>query len=171
MNPQDNREYALTREMADEPEPRVAPARQGMGLLLSDHHHRLELKGRDMVACAYTDDPLGLLSSWGELETELLDHMAAEEEVILPGYAAHAPGDADRIFDEHTRIRALITLIGVDIELHAIRAERLQRLVDTLGAHSASEDAAMYPWATDNIALVAQQLLFKRISRWFARVS
>lgn len=155
--------------MVNEPEREVLPARHGLGLLLSDHHHRLELKCRDMLRCAYTDDPRRLDSAWGELEAELLDHMAAEEEVILPSYATHAPEDARRIRDDHTRIRSLVTPISVDVELHEVRVERLHRLVEALEAHSASEDAAMYPWAAHNIALVSQRLLFTRIGRWLAR--
>ena len=153
----------------NEPEREVPPARHGLDLLLSDHHHRLEVKCRDMLAWAYTDDRRGLASAWGELEGELLDHMAAEEEVILPTYATHAPSDAHRIREDHTRIRSLVTPIGVDVELHEIRVERLHRLVEALEAHSASEDAAMYPWAADHIGLVAQRLLFTRIGRSLAR--
>jgi hemerythrin superfamily protein len=155
--------------VVDEPRPDVLPARHGLGLLLSDHHHRLEAKCRDMLGWAYTDDTRSLYSAWGELEAELLDHMAAEEEVILPTYATHAPEDARRIRDDHVRIRSLVTPLGIDVELHEARVERLHRLVDALAAHSASEDAEMYPWAADNIALVAQRLLFARIGRWFAR--
>ena len=144
-------------------------ARHGPGTLLSDHHHRLERKCRDMLGWAYTDDARDLGSAWEDLEAELLDHMAAEEEVILPSYAMHAPEDAHRIRDEHARIRSLVTPIGIDVELHEIRVARLRRLVEALEAHSASEDAAMYPWAAQHIPLVGERLLSARIERWCAR--
>lgn len=150
MNPHDDRTYVDLTEL------RATRARLRCPL---------EVKARDMLSRAYPDDPQDLLSDWVALETALLDHMAAEEEVVLPGYAARAPRDAERIFDEHTLIRALVTLTGVDIELHAIRTERLQRLVDTLHDHSASEDRGMYPWATANLALATRHVLFQRIGR------
>lgn len=139
------------------------------GTLLSDQHHRLERKCRDMIGWAYTDDARDLGSAWEDLEAELLDHMAAEEEVIIPSYAMQAPQDASRIRDEHAQIRSLLTPIGIDVELHQIRVARLRRLVETLESHSASEDAAMYPWASEHIPLVGERLLSARIERWCAR--
>lgn len=145
------------------------PSAERPGGLLSDYHHRLELKCRFMLGAAYADDPRGLGTAWNELESELLDHMAAEEDVILPGYATYAPEDAHRIRAEHARIRSLVTPIGVDVDLHEVHVARLRLLVDALEAHSASEDAAMYPWAAEHIVLASERLLSARIEHWVAR--
>jgi len=153
----------------NETQPGPPPPRRGSELLLSDHHHRLEATCRDLLARAHTDDPRALALSWIEVEAELLDHMAAEEELILPAYAVHAPEDARRIRAAHLRIQELVTPIGVDVELHEVRLARLRQLVELLEAHSASEDAAMYPWAVRNLALVRQRMLYVRIGRWLAR--
>lgn len=150
-------------------DPDVLPPRRGLGLLLPDHHRRIEAMCRDLLAWAYADDSRELTARWCELEAELLDHIAAEEEIILPSYAAHAPADAKRIQDDHARLREFVTPTGVDVELHQIRAARLRRLVEALEAHAAFEDATMYPWAQRNLPLVTQRLLFGRISRWFGR--
>ena len=56
-------------------------------MLLPDHHRRLEAKCREMRASAYSDDTRDLVAAWCELEAELVDHLAVEEEVILPVYA------------------------------------------------------------------------------------
>ncbi len=143
--------------------------RRGLQLLLPDHHRRLEAKCRDLLASAYTDNTRELIAHWCELETELIDHIAAEEEVILPGYAEHAPTNAKRILGDHARIRELLTPIGVEVELHETRAARLRLLVEALDAHALLEDTTMYPWARDNLTLVAQRLLFTRIVRWLHR--
>jgi len=152
-----------------ESQPDAPPARRGLNILLSDHHHRLESTCRALLGYAYTDDGRALTLSWNEVEAELLDHMAAEEEVILPGYELHAPADARRVRDDHARIRALLTPIGVEVELHEIRIARLRQLVAALEAHSANEDAGMYPWAAQHVALVSQRMLYARISRGFER--
>ncbi len=122
-----------------------------------------------MLAWALANDSRHVIRAWAELEAELLDHMAAEEAIILPSYALHAPADARRILDDHTRFRSLLATMDIDVELHQIRAGRLRRLVEALEVHSASEDAVMYPWATEHIALVAQRLLFTQIGSWIAR--
>ncbi len=151
--------------METKPEPELPP-RRGLRLLLPDHHRRIEAKCRELLASAYADDARELVTRWCELEAELLDHIAAEEEVILPSYTEHAPGDAKRILDDHARIRELVTPIGVEVELHEMRAARLRRLVEALDAHAAHEDSVMYPWAQLNLPAVAQRLLATRIGRW-----
>src|SRR3954468_3778283 len=94
------------------------PPRRGLQLLLHDHHRRLEVKCRDMLAWAYTDDMRGLAAAWCEFVAELTDHMAAEEAVILPRYAEPAPDHAKRIRDDHARPRELLATLGVELELH-----------------------------------------------------
>ena len=138
-------------------------------MLLSDHHHRLEATLRALLESADADDARALTLSWSEVEADLLNHMAAEEEVILPRYELHAPADARRIRDDHARIRTLLTQIGLEVELHEIRLARLRQLVAALEAHSASEDAAMYPWAAQHVALVSQRMLYARISHGLER--
>jgi hypothetical protein len=143
------------------------PARRGLNLLLPDHHRHLEAKCRELLGWAYTDDPRQLAAAWCELEAEIHDHLAAEEQVMLPCYAEHAPSDARRILDDHARIRELLTPMGIEIELHATRATRLRHLADALDAHALFEDATMYPWAESNVTAIARRLLFVRVGRWF----
>lgn len=150
------------------PSSELLPARRGLQLLLPDHHRRLAAKCRELLAWAYTDDTRELAAAWRELEAELNDHIAAEEEVILPAYAQHAPDNAKQILDDHARLRELLTPIGVEIERHETRAARLRRLAEALDAHTLFEEATMYPWAQNNLTAVARRLLFIRIGRWFS---
>jgi hypothetical protein len=98
-------------------------------------------------------------------ERAVLEHLEAEEGPLLPAYAAHAPQDASAIRDEHAAIRKLLFRIGVEVELHLVRLETLQTLIDTLHAHAAREDVSMYPWAQVHLPLSAQGRLFVRIGR------
>jgi len=152
-----------------ESQPEAPSARRGLAILLSDHHHRLEATYRALLGCAYAEDTRALTLSWSEVEAELLDHMAAEEAVILPSYELHAPDDAHRIREEHARIRTLLMPIGVEVELHKIRLARLRQFVAAIEAHAASEDARMYPWAAQHVALVSQRMLYARISHGLER--
>jgi hypothetical protein len=137
-----------------------------MALLLPDHHRRLETRCRALLACAQGDDPRELIASWRELEVELLDHMAAEEESVLPSYAKHAPEDAKQLAAEHVRLREIASALGLEVELHAVRIARLEKLVAALHAHGVHEDTAMYTWAQANLGEVAQHLLIARLGRW-----
>ena len=147
------------------------PPRRRLRVLMSDHHRRMEQMCKELLACAYADDSRDLIAQWSELERELLAHIAAEEEIILPGYAHHDPADAQRIRADHEQLRQLATPIGVEIELHEARAERLRLLVAALQHHATNEDSKMYPWAAHNLPTVAQQLLVTRVSHWLNKAS
>jgi iron-sulfur cluster repair protein YtfE (RIC family) len=142
------------------------PPRRGLQLLMPDHHRRLDQMCREVLVAAYADEPRALIMRWCALELELVDHMAAEEQVILPGYAAYAPADAQKIRDDHVRIRALVAPIGVEVELHEVRIARLGTLIEALEAHTLHEDTRMYPWVANNLSSVARQLLHSRITGW-----
>ena len=43
------------------------------------------------------------------------------------------------------------------------------QLVAALETHSASEDAGMYPWAAQHVALVSQRMLYAAIGRGLER--
>jgi Hemerythrin HHE cation binding domain len=118
------------------------------------------------MAAVYADDSRQLAAAWAVLEAELESHMEAEEEVILPGFGAHAPDDAAQIRLDHARIRALLSPLGVEVELHMIRAHRLALLVEALAAHALFEDTTMYPWAEAHLPAVEQRLMLTRLSRW-----
>jgi len=139
-------------------------------LLLPDHHRRLEARCRALVESDETSDAFALRLRWFELETELLEHLSAEEVAIIPSYALEAPDDASRILAEHAQLRDLLTPIGVGPESQRQHADRVARLVDLLDRHADHEDLQMYPWAQRNLSEVTERLLFKRVCAWFGLV-
>lgn len=134
-------------------------------LLLTAHHRATEDACTALLACTYTDDPLELVGHYRSFEHALRDHVAAEEELILPAYEEHAPADAQAIRDNHAAIRKALDRIGIEVELHVVRAHSVSELVDSLRAHAAREDAAMYPWAQAHLSVASQRQLFLRIGR------
>ena len=140
-------------------------ARHSPRLLLAEHHRELERACQALLAHTYGDDPRELALQYRSFERSTLDHLAAEEELILPAYADHAPEDARAIRDEHAAIRQLLFRVGIEVELHIVRADTVKRLVDTLRTHATREDASMYPWAQDHLPLSTRRQLFVRIGR------
>lgn len=142
-----------------------AGAANGPRLLLADHHRQIEEACRALRARAYEDCPRVLMEQYRVLERAVLEHLVAEETVILPDYTRHDPEAAYAIRDEHAAIRQLLLRIGVEVELHVVRLETLQSLIDTLHAHAAREDVSMYPWAQVHLPLSTKRRLFVRIGR------
>lgn len=118
-----------------------------------------------MLGTTYQGDPRELISQYRRFERSTLEHLAAEEELILPAYADEDPGDARALYDDHVQLRQLLFRIGVEVELHVVRADTVKRMIAELSAHAAREDAAMYPWAQVHLPLTTRRQLFVRIGR------
>ena len=142
-----------------------AAAANGPRLLLGEHHRALEEAASELLARTYADEPRGLASEYRVFEREVLDHLAAEELVILPGYQAASPSDAAEIRAEHAAIRQQLFRVGLEIDLHLIRAHTVERLLAQLRAHARREDVAMYPWAQLHLPLSTKRRLFVRLGR------
>lgn len=133
--------------------------------LLVEHHRALETACQALLAHTYGDDPRELVFNYRDFERSTLEHIAAEDDLLLPAYAEHAPDDARSLRDDHVAIRQLLFRIGIDVELHIVRVDTVKQLIETLQAHAAHEDAAMYPWAQEHLPLTLQRQLFVRIGR------
>lgn len=136
-----------------------------MQRLLLKHHRALETACQALLAHTYGDDPRELVFNYRAFERSTLEHIAAEEDLLLPAYAEHAPEDARSIRDDHVAIRQLLFRVGIDVELHSVRVDTVKQLIEKLQAHAAREDAAMYPWAQEHLPLTLQRQLFVRIGR------
>jgi hypothetical protein len=137
-------------------------------ILLDDHHVRLERICTDLLSDAYADDPRALCARWREFESEIRDHMSAEEDMILPAYETVAPAEAHAIREEHRRLRDVLQRLGVEVELHQVRLRTVRELLDQLRAHADREDAAMYPWAAAHRCTLGLAALRTRIESWLA---
>lgn len=133
--------------------------------MLVEHHRVTEEACTALLARTYADDPLELVTHFRVFERALLEHIAAEEELILPEYASHAPEDAQAIRADHAAIRDALNRVGIEVELHVIRAHTVERLVASLRAHAAREDGGMYPWARENLSPSTHEELIQRVAR------
>ena len=115
--------------------------------LLRQHHHDVERACAELRRDTYGDDRLALIDAWRRFEMRMSSHMLAEEELMLAAYAKTAPDDAKAIRAEHERLRAALVPLAIEVELHLIRAETIERLLALLRAHASHEDAGLYPWA------------------------
>ena len=128
-------------------------------LLLAEHHRAMEAACTELLGHTYADEPFELVAEYRRFEREVRAHLAAEEDLLLPRYAQHAPDDARKLLDDHEELRRLLYRIGVDVELHIVRAATVDQLVARLRAHAAHEDAGLYAWAAGGLdARVRDQL-------------
>jgi hypothetical protein len=137
----------------------------GPRLLFANHHRELEAACRTLPASASTESPLALGKRYRMFEHAVLEHLSAEETLVLPDFAARAPTGARAIQIHHAAIRKLLLQLGVEVELGAVRLETVANLIDALRAHAAHEDASMYPWSEVYLTLPAKRRLSLRLGR------
>jgi hemerythrin superfamily protein len=116
--------------------------------MLSEDHRHLERLFQEIVAWAHEGEHRTLRGEWQRFERELTTHMELEEEEILPAFSHEHLAEAQAIREEHARIRAGLTELGIDLDLHCLRAERVEAFIGLLRAHAKREEALIYPWAS-----------------------
>jgi iron-sulfur cluster repair protein YtfE (RIC family) len=140
--------------MNTQEEDRIVAATEPVELLRAiepRHHERIERLLGELRHEAYGEDPRALCAAWARLDRELQAHLCDEESYILPEFARAHPDDARAILADHAELRRLVAAIGVDVELHAVRAPTIEELAERLQQHARREDAVMYPWAMSHL--------------------
>jgi len=111
--------------------------------MLAGDHDRLDRAFQAIVTRAYGGDFQQLEAEWLIFQRALLD---AEEKHLIPALAEDRPGAARILLDDHALIRAKLLELGVDLDLHCLRAERVEAFVEALRAHAGREESMFYPW-------------------------
>jgi len=127
--------------------------------LLGDDHQRLDRLFASIVAAATQGDAIELREDWSRFERALLRHLDAEDNHLLHAFRQHAPEEARALLAEHAQIREKLTELGVDLDLHALKAERVGAFVGELRAHARREEALLYPWAARQVGEEARAAL------------
>jgi hemerythrin superfamily protein len=118
-----------------------------LGSMLAGDHHRLDRAFDAIVTRAQGGDYQELETEWHRFQGELLAHLDAEERHLIPALAKDRPAAAETLLAEHRQIRDRLLELGVDLDLHCLRAERVAAFVDALRAHARREEGMFYPWA------------------------
>lgn len=131
---------------------------------LREDHRRLDEVFETLLNCVHAGEREAAREAWTAFERGLTGHMAAEEATLLPVFDQFEPEEAARVRAEHLRIRTLLDELGVALDLHALREEKVEELVAALRAHAAHEEAGLYPWADQALPEPAADALRKRLA-------
>ncbi len=146
------------------------PDRSNFRDLLVDDHERLDVMLASILELARGDSQAELIGVWGVYEDALLAHLDAEEMFLLPGLVEHDPVLGAGIGEDHAKIRSFLADVGVGLELHIVREERMLELARFLRAHAKLEEQPLYLWANQALpegyfASVSRRLV-KQLLRW-----
>ena len=119
--------------------------------VLAEHHRELDAGIERLLARVRDGDPTELRPEWSAFERALSRHLEQEETEILPGFARDDAAGARAILAEHADIRSALLDIGVNLDLHLLRAEQVESFVALLRAHAKREETALYAWAQRHV--------------------
>jgi|SRR6188508_3279055 hypothetical protein len=126
----------------------IAPQHlSSLGSVLAGDHDRLDRSFQAIVTSANGGNFQQLETEWLTFQAELLAHLDAEEKHLIPVLAKDRPAAAETLLREHAQIRGQLLELGVDLDLHYLRAERVEAFVDALRAHAHREEEMFYPWS------------------------
>jgi hemerythrin superfamily protein len=130
---------------------------------LCDDHRRLDVLLEVLLDRFHMNDAEAARAAWTELDRGLTAHIKAEETSILPLFAQHDRDEAAVIRSEHARIQSLLTELGVMLDLHALREEKVAEFIDFLRAHAAREESVLYPWAEQDLPEAPRKSALQRL--------
>lgn len=128
--------------------PETAPSPLSAEHLRQDHD-RMDRRFEDLIERAQRGSWRECDAVWTEISDELDAHMLYEEHELFPAFARSSPEAAQvaqELRAEHSIIRQLLDGLGLDIQLHLIRAVAIERFVEALRQHARRESETLYPW-------------------------
>ena len=117
--------------------------------LLNDHAeaerllHLLEQSVEGNDCCA------DLRAVWSKVEAMLLDHMRTEERFLFAHVADAHRAELEVLRAEHVLIRAALSKLGVELDLHSLRKPEVEALTAFVRRHAELENRTLYRWLAE----------------------
>lgn len=110
-------------------------------------HERLEIGARHLLECVLFGRADVVERAFNRFCIEMLAHLEAEQQYILPAFAKEHPETAKLIQDDHALVRALLATVAEQIARRGTTPDTIRTLVEALGVNGEREIAELYPWA------------------------
>lgn len=130
--------------------------------LQGEHLHHQELFDA-LLNRVHAGDAAGSQEAWTAFEQAMRAHMELEEAEILPLFERKNAEDAALVRAEHDRIRLLLSDMGMGLDLHIVREEKVNDLVQFLKRHAQYENQLLYAWASEELPEGQRQTLLDRL--------
>lgn len=121
------------------------------GDALTKDHEELDRHVAVLLTKADGGDCHDLAAEWDRFEGALLRHFDVEEHDLIPRFVLVDPKETIVLKQEHEALRRDVLALGIDADLHCLRAEEVQSFVAALRAHAAREERVLYRWAKHNV--------------------
>lgn len=130
---------------------------------LQGEHQRHKELFDTLLNRVHVGDAQGSQQAWTAFERALASHLELEEEQILPLFERKDAEEAALLRTEHDKIRGLVAELGLGLDIHTVREEKVSEFLQFLESHAKREDQLMYAWASEELPDIERQTLFDRI--------
>jgi hemerythrin len=127
---------------------------------LERQHAELDQALNDIACAAEAGDPASLLLAWSDFESCLVCHLDFEERELFPLVEPLHARALGALRGEHDRIRKLVAELGLRAELHTLRRDAVDELVELLRRHAEHEDRTLHHWLDDSAPEDTRRHLF-----------
>lgn len=76
-------------------------------------------------------------------------HMDGEERYLFDQFESSHPETIEELRADHARFRSALDELMIQTELHTLRKEHIDELVNQLRTHAAKENETLYAWADE----------------------
>ena len=96
-----------------------------------------------------------------EVDIGLSAHMEGEEKYLFVHFEKRHPEVIGKLRQEHESFRRAIDELAIQADLHTLRKERIDDLVERLRAHADEENGSLYRWADESLPDPRHDALFE----------
>lgn len=133
--------------------------------VLSNHDRELLAACGELRDAIYGAELLELVDAYRRFEDAVLSQFEAEEQLLLSAYTERFPATTRQLLQEHAALRRLLRHVAIDVELHVVRVEQLDTILDRLRSHAAFEEVTLYRWADQRLDVEATTELVARLGK------
>jgi hemerythrin superfamily protein len=101
-----------------------------------------------------------ILEVFREVDRGLRAHMHGEERYLFGHFEKSHPEQIRALREDHDRFHRQLDELMIQTELHTLRKERIDALIDALRAHAARENDTLYRWADEPLYETQRDALF-----------
>jgi iron-sulfur cluster repair protein YtfE (RIC family) len=128
---------------------------------LGGDHEAISQRLTDLANAVEGADFPTILEVFREVDGGLRAHMYGEERYLFEHFEKSHPEQIRALRADHDRFHRKLDELMIQTELHTLRKERIDELIDELRSHAAREDDTLYKWADEPLHETQRDALFQ----------
>ncbi|HSN84620.1 MAG TPA: hemerythrin domain-containing protein [Polyangiales bacterium] len=127
---------------------------------LGSDHEAINRALSDLANAVEGADFPTILEVFRDVDRGLRAHMYGEERYLFRDFEESHPADVRELREDHDRFHRKLDELMIETELHTLRKESIDALIEELRAHASKENVTLYEWADQPLHEAQRDALF-----------